>query len=198
MEPQPPRLLERVRLAIRSRHYSHTLFHGKRHPKDLDASAVAAFLGWLAVERSVSASTQNQARSALLFLYKQVPHLELGRIEHVPRAKASAHVPEVMGPDEVRRVLAHLDGTAFLVASLLHGAGLRLQECLSLRVKDIDFDRREIAVRRGKGQKDRRVMLPDSVRERLRRHLESVRVVHARDVVAGLGRVVLPDALERK
>jgi len=209
--PQPPKLLDRVRLAIRSRHYSrrteeaytywvrkYILFHGRRHPKDLDASAVTAFLGWLAVERSVSASTQNQALSALTFLYRDVLQLELGAIEHVPRAKESVHVPVVMSVDEVRRVLDRLDGVTLLVASLLYGAGLRLQECLGLRVKDIDFDRHEITVRRGKGQKDRRVMLPECVREGLRRHLESVRVVHGRDVAAGFGRVVLPDALERK
>lgn len=178
--PQPPKLLDRVRLAIRSRHYSrrteeaytywirkYILFHGRRHPKDLDASAVTAFLGWLAVERSVSASTQNQALSALTFLYRDVLQLELGAIEHVPRAKESVHVPVVMSVDEVRRVLDRLDGVTLLVASLLYGAGLRLQECLGLRVKDIDFDRHKITVRRGKGQKDRRVMLPECVREGL-------------------------------
>ena len=125
-------------------------------------------------------------------------HLDLGAIEHVPRAKASVHVPVVMSVEEVRRVLGQLSGVPFLVASLLYGAGLRLQECLELRVKDMDFERLEITVRRGKGQKDRRVMLPESVRERLRQHLESVRLTHARDVAGGFGRVVLPDALERK
>ena len=174
------------------------LFHGKRHPKDLDASAVSAFLGWLAVEKSVSASTQNQAFSALVFLYKDVLHLDLGAIEHIPRAKESVHIPVVMSVEEVRRVLGQLAGVPFLVATLLYGAGLRLQECLELRVKDLDFDRHEITVRRGKGQKDRRVMLPESVGERLGQHLESVRLTHARDVAAGFGRVVLPDALERK
>jgi integron integrase len=209
--PPGPRLLDQVRRAIRAKHYSrrteeayvywirkYILFHKKRHPKDLDASAVTAFLGWLAVEESVSASTQNQALSALVFLYKDVLHLNLGAIDHVPRAKESVHAPVVMSVDEVRRVLGHLAGVSWLVASLLYGAGLRLQECLELRVKDLDFDRHEITVRRGKGRKDRRVMLPASVRERLRQHLESVRVTHDRDVVAGFGRVVLPDALERK
>jgi integron integrase len=209
--PNPPKLLERVRLAVRSRHYSrrteeaytywvrkYILFHGKRHPQDLDASAVTAFLGWLAVEKCVSASTQNQALSALVFLYRDVLELELGLVDHAPRARASVHVPVVFSVGEVRRVLTELDGVPFLVASLLYGAGLRLQECLELRVKDFDFDRREITVRRGKGRKDRRVMLPESVRERLGRHLESVRLVHTRDAAAGFGRVVLPDALDRK
>ena len=209
--PPAPRLLDRVSLTIRAKHYSrrteeayvywirkYILFHKKRHPKDLDASAITAFLGWLAVEQSVSASTQNQAFSAVAFLYKDVLHLDLGTIEHVPRARESVHVPVVMSVDEVRRVLGHLAGVPWLVASLLYGAGLRLQECLELRVKDLDFDRHEITVRRGKSQKDRRVMLPESVRQRLQQHLESVRLTHARDVVAGFGRVVLPDGLERK
>ncbi len=211
-QPAPTlKLLDRVRLAIRSRHYSrrteeayvfwirkYILFHGKRHPQELDASAIGQFLGWLAVERSVASSTQNQALSALLFLYKEVLHLDPGEIRHVPRAKPSVHVPVVMSIDEVRRVLGHLDGVSLLIASLLYGGGLRLQECLALRVKDLDFERREITVRRGKGQKDRRVMLPESLRDPLGRHLAVVRAVHERDLGCGFGRVVLPDALARK
>jgi integron integrase len=166
--------------------------------KDLAGPQIAAFLTSLATDRAVAASTQNQALSALTFLYRDVLRLEPGAIEHVPRAKSPVRVPVVLSGDEVRCVLAHLTGTPRLVASLLYGAGLRLQECLELRVKDVDFDRREITVRRGKGQRDRRVMLPEAIRDDLRRHLEGVRRIHHADLAAGDGRVTLPDALERK
>jgi integron integrase len=198
-------------MLIRARHYSrrteeaytswvrqYILFHNRRHPKDLGAREVGQFLTWLAAERQVASATQNQALSALLFLYKDVLNLDIGDLGQVPRAKPSTHVPVVMSMAEVRTVLAHLEGVPNLVASLLYGAGLRLQECLELRVKDIDFDRREITVRRGKGQKDRRVMLPDTIRNRLEAHLAEARRTHERDLAAGFGRVVLPDALERK
>jgi len=166
--------------------------------KDLAGPQIAAFLTSLATDRAVAASTQNQALSALTFLYRDVLRLEPGAIEHVPRAKSPVRVPVVLSGDEVQCVLAHLTGTPRLVASLLYGAGLRLQECLELRVKDVDFDRREITVRRGKGQRDRRVMLPEAIRDDLRRHLEGVRRIHHADLAAGDGRVTLPDALERK
>jgi integrase len=159
---------------------------------------VGRFLTWLATERHVSAATQNQACSALLFLYRNVLCIEMGDVEAVPRARTSSHVPVVLSVNEVRAVLAQLDGVVSVIASLLYGAGLRLQECLGLRVKDIDFDRHEITVRRGKGQKDRRVMLPECARDRMRAHLDKVRVMHNRDLAAGLGMVVLPDALTRK
>ena len=159
---------------------------------------ISAFLSWLATARRVSASTQNQALSAMLFLYREVLRKDVGAIEHAPRAKAPLHVPVVLSMDEARAVLRQLNGVPWLVAGLLYGGGLRLQECLELRVKDIDFDRREITVRRGKGQKDRRVMLPDGVRDRMRQHLEVVRDQHRRDLADGLGRVTLPSALERK
>jgi integron integrase len=152
----------------------------------------------LAVDRQVAASTQNQAFSGVLFLYRHVLHQEVGHIEHVPHAKVAVRVPVVLSTDEVRRVLKELSGVSWLVASLLYGAGLRLQECLELRVKDVDFDRREITIRRGKGQKDRRVMLPDAVTTPLRSHLDDVQRLHAADHAAGFGRVVLPDALARK
>lgn len=171
---EAPKLLDRVRAEIRTRHYSrrteeayvhwirrYIVFHGKRHPRDLGAAEVTAFLTWLAVEKQVAAPTQNQALSAVLFLYREVLHQDLGDVEHAPYARTPARVPEVLSVDEVRRVLKELGGVPKLVTSLLYGAGLRLQECLELRVKDIDFDRREIIVRRGKGQKDRRVMLPE-------------------------------------
>jgi integrase len=186
MVSAPPRLLDRVRAEIRARHYSRRteeayvhwirrfiLFHDKRHPADMGGDAIAAFLSSLATRLSVAASTQNQALSALTFLYREVLGQDPGEIAHVPRARSPVRVPVVLGGDEVRRVLTEMSGTPALVASLLYGAGFRLQECLELRVKDVDFDRHEITVRRGKGQKDRRVMLPEAVRGRLGRHLEA-------------------------
>jgi integron integrase len=206
-----PRLLDQVRTAIRARHYSRRtedayvhwirrfiVFHGRRHPRELGAPEISAFLTWLAVELQVAASTQNQALSGVLFLYREVLHQEIGVIELVPRARTPTHVPVVLSPSEVRQVLHQLTGVQQIIAMLLYGAGLRLQECLELRVKDLDFERQEITVRRGKGQKDRRVMLPNAVRERLEQHLVEVRRLHHADLGAGLGRVVLPGALDRK
>jgi integron integrase len=206
-----PKLLDRVREAIRVRHYSRRteeacvhwirrfiVFHQKRHPSGMGAAEVSAFLSALAVRQRVSASTQNQAMSALLFLYREVLSTDVGRIDQLPRAQMPVRVPVVLSRDEVKMVLTQLDGVCWLVAALLYGAGLRLQECLALRAKDIDFDRNEIVVRRGKGQKDRRTVLPVTVKERLTEHLADVRRQHERDVAAGSGRVVLPDALERK
>jgi integron integrase len=206
-----PKLLDRVRSEIRSRHYSrrteeayahwirrYIVFHGKRHPSALGAEHVTSFLTWLATDQGVAAATQNQALSAIVFLYGEVLGQALGAIDHVPRAKTPNTVPVVLTRNEVRCVLAEMRGVPRLVASLLYGAGLRLQECLELRVKDIDFERREIAVRRGKGQKDRRVMLPASLSGDLRRHLEDVKRMHQTDFESGHGRVVLPDALIRK
>jgi integron integrase len=206
-----PKLLDRVRSEIRARHYSRrteeayahwirrfVVFHGKRHPSELDAGHVSRFLSSLAVDGGVAASTQNQALSAIVFLYGEVLHQDLGAIDHVPRARTPATVPVVLTRDEVHRVLTGMAGTARLAASLLYGAGLRLHECLDLRIKDVDFERSELTVRRGKGQKDRRVMLPDAVRGELRRHLEAVERLHQADLASGHGRVVLPDALSRK
>jgi integron integrase len=211
MSSEAPKLLDQVRGAIRARHYSRRteeayvhwirrfiLFHGKRHPREMGQPQVTAFVTRLAVVDSVAASTQTQALSALLFLYRFVLHQEIGSIDGVPRARASTHVPVVLSAPDVRRVLEVLDGSPRLVASLLYGAGLRLQESLELRVKDIDFDRREITVRRGKGGKDRRVMLPEVVREPLARHLGEVKRLHEKDLASGCGRVVLPEALARK
>jgi integron integrase len=159
---------------------------------------IARYLTHLAVNRKVSASTQNQALSALLFLYRQVLHVDPGTVDHVPHAHSPMHVPVVLSIDEVRGVLAQLTDMPWIVVALLYGAGLRLQECLELRVKDLDFDRHQIVVRRGKGQKDRRTMLPTSVEPRLTKHLEQVQRRHQRDLLDGLGRVVLPAALDRK
>jgi integron integrase len=204
-------LLDRVRETVRLRHYSRRteeayatwirrfiVFHGKRHPSQMGGDEIGGYLTYLAVERKVSASTQNQALSALLFLYRQVLRIDPGAVDHVPHAHSPMHVPVVLSVDEVRAVLDQLTGIPRIVVALLYGAGLRLQESLELRVKDLHFDRSQIVVRRGKGQKDRRTMLPTSVRTRLTAHLEDVRRQHHRDLSEGLGRVTVPAALERK
>ena len=174
------------------------LFHRKKHPATMGAPEIGAFLSWLATNQRVSASTQNQALSALLFLYRHVLRIEIGPLARVTRAKMPHRVPVVLSQDEVSRVLKHLEGRSWIVVALLFGAGLRLLECLELRVKDIDFDRQEILVQRGKGQKDRRTMLPAGVCERLKAHLENVKRRHERDLADGFGRVVLPFAVDRK
>ena len=155
-------------------------------------------MSWLATGQRVSASTQNQALSALLFLYRHVLRIEVGALEQVPRAKLPHRVPVVLSREEVGTIFKHIQGTIWMVVALLYGAGLRLQECLELRVKDLDFDRHEIVVRRGKGQKDRRTMLPVAIEERLQGHLREVRRQHERDLADGVRRVVLPFALDRK
>ena len=206
-----PKLLDRVRQTIRAKHYSrrtesayvdwirrYIVFHRKRHPSDMGASEISAFLTWLATERRVSASTQNQALSALLFLYREVLHIEVGPIADVPRARMPVRVPVVVSRDEVARIMKHLDGVTWITVALLYGAGLRLQECLELRVKDLDLEQRQIVVRRGKGQKDRPTVLPTAAIEPLERHLEAVKRQHQDDLVRGFGRVVLPFALDRK
>jgi integron integrase len=159
---------------------------------------VDAFLTHLAVDRNVSASTQNQALAALLFLYEHVLKQPLDRVEGVVRANRPKRLPVVLTRGEVRRVLDQLDGTYRLMGELMYGAGLRLLECLRLRVKDLDFERGEITVREGKGDKDRRTMLPAVVRARLMAHLERVAELHRKDLAAGYGRVHLPHALDRK
>ena len=207
----PPKLLDRVRTAVRVRHYSrrteqayvdwirrYILFHKKRHPSTMGAVEISAFLAWLAVQRRVSASTQNQALSALLFLYRQVLGLDLGPIEHVPRARMPDKLPVVLSREEVGQLMKHVEGVMWLIVALLYGSGLRLMECLELRVKDLDFDGGQIIVRRGKGQKDRVTMLPAAVKERLAAHLLTVKRQHERDLGRGEGRVALPFALDRK
>ncbi len=209
--PPPPKLLDRLRQACRVRHYSirtedcyhdwvrrFILFHGKRHPADMGAAEVNAFLTDLAVRGRVSASTQNQAFSAVLFLYKAVLDIEPGRIDGVIRANRPKRLPVVLTRPEVDAVLARLDGTYRLVARLLYGSGLRLLEALRLRIKDVDFSRREVLVREGKGNKDRVTVLPDSARPDLLDHLEKVRRLHEKDLAAGFGTVYLPGALDRK
>lgn len=204
------RLMDEVRARIRARHYSlrteqayvgwirqFILANGMRHPRTLGGPEVEAFLTRLAVERRVAASTQNQALSALLFLYREVLGIQLPWMEAVVRAKRPRRLPSVLSVAEVRRLLAMLEGRAWLMASLLYGTGMRLMECLRLRVKDVDCARGEILVREGKGGKDRRTVLPRTLEEPLRREIERARVLHARDLAEGFGATVLPDALAR-
>jgi integron integrase len=206
-----PRLLDQLRLALRSRHYSRRTeqayclwvrrfiyFHNIRHPDDMGEEEINAFLTHLAVDTKVSASTQNQALSALLFLYRHVLGRGVGDLGGVIRARKPERVPVVMARDEVRDVLAHMHGDCALMAALMYGTGMRLMECLRLRVQDIDFGRNEITVRDGKGAKDRVTMLPEALKERLEAHLKKVKRVHERDLADGFGRVLLPDALDRK
>ena len=207
----PPRLLDHVRACLYARHYSKRtirayagwirrfiIFHGRRHPDEMGGAEVGAFLSHLATEGKVSSSTQNQALAALLFLYQQVLGRELEWLGDLVHAKRPKQVPVVLTRGEARDLLARLQGTVWLVCALLYGGGLRLLEALRLRVKDIDFERREIIVRRGKGAKDRRTVLPGALVDPLRNHLATVKQMHEADRVAGGGRVVVPDALERK
>jgi integron integrase len=208
---KPARLLDQVRDAIRRRNYSYRTeetyvhwirrfiyFSGKRHPAGLGNPEVTAFLNYLASEREVAAATQNQALSALLFLYKEVLVQPLPWLDELERAKRPARLPAVLTQAEVRRLLGAMRGTKWLIASLLYGAGLRLTECLKLRVKDVDFEYRQILVRDGKGAKDRVTMLPASTIEPLKKQLSYARALHDADLAAGYGDVELPDALARK
>jgi integron integrase len=174
------------------------LANDKRHPRELGAREVEAFLTHLAMRVHVSASTQNQALSALLFLYREVLQVELPWMENIRRAKKPERLPVVLSREEVAALLAEMNGETWLMASLLYGAGLRLMECVRLRVQDVDFVRREITVRRGKGGKDRRTMLPAMVVDALQGQLAEARRTHERDLAAGFGAVWLPDALARK
>ena len=171
---------------------------GLRHPRELGAAEVTAFLNHLARDLEVAAYTQNQALSALLFLYKEVLAGPLPWLEGLERAKRPTRLPSVLTQAEAQRLLAQMRGTKWLMASLLYGAGLRLRKCLKLRVKDVDFGYRQIVVREGKGGKDRVTMLPGSVIEPLRQHLGRVRLLHERDIGDGKGDVELPDAIARK
>jgi integron integrase len=206
-----PRLLDQVREAIRTKHYSRRtekayvgwirrfiVFNGTRHPAELGAAEVARYLQHLAVRGRVAASTQNQAFSPLIFLYGEILHRKLEGLETVVRAKRSQVVPVVLSRSEVEALLRRMDGTPRLMCSLIYGAGLRLLECARLRVKDVDLDRGELTVRAGKGRKDRVTVLPSSLKAPLRAQLDRVRRQHQLDLAHGLGSVELPDALERK
>lgn len=211
MNNQPRKLLDVVRETIRRKHYSprteetylhwirrFILFHHQRHPREMGAAEIAAFLTHLAMEEHVAASTQNQALSAILFLYRYVLQQELDRGVHAVRARESRRLPTVLTREEALRVIGFLSGTHQIMAKLLYGCGLRLKECLQLRVQDIDFTQRQIIVRAGKGDKDRVTMLPDAIVPFLQEHLRHVRRLHERDLARGYGRVDLPFALERK
>jgi len=209
--PQPPRLLDRIRLAIRANHYSprteeayiawikrFIFFHDKRHPGEMGADEVTRFLSSLALHGHVSASTQNQALSAILFLYQEVLRQDLPWLDGIVRAKRSVRLPVVLTRDEVQAVLSQLRGTSRLIATLLYGAGLRLLECARLRVKDVDFATNQILVRGGKGDKDRATVLPASVKADLARHRDAARRQHEADLRHSAGWVALPGALDRK
>ena len=206
-----PRLFETLKAAIQTRHYSRRtgdaylqwikrfiVFTGKRHPRELGAAEVTAFLSHLAVDGHVAAATQNQALAALLFLYKEVLGEPLPWLDDIVRAKRPVRKPTVLTADEAGRLLSNLRGPKWIMASLLYGAGLRLRECLNLRVKDLDFGYRQILVRDGKGGKDRITVLPASLAEPLQTHLIRVKELHERDLAQGYGDVELPDALMRK
>jgi len=206
-----PKLLDQLREGLRARHYSRRTeqtycswvkrfiyFHNVRHPAEMAEPEINAFLTHLSVKEKVSASTQNQALSALLFLYCHVIGREIGDLGDVIRARNPKRLPVVMSRDEVKAVLKNLQGDKWLMASLMFGSGLRLMECLRLRVQDIDFLRNEILVRDGKGAKDRITMLPESIKFPLQKHLKQVKAIHEKDLTAGWGSVLLPEALDRK
>ena len=209
--PPPRGVLQALRDRIRFRHYSlrterayldwarrFIAFHGRRHPREMGAAEVTAFLASLANEGRVAASTQNQAQAAILFLYKETLGIELPWLDGVPRAKRSPKLPTVLTRAEISRLLEQMSGVEGLIARMQYGTGVRLMECLRLRVKDVELERREIVVREGKGGKDRMTMLPASLVDPLRRHLQVVREIYDRDRANGVPGVELPYALERK
>ncbi|MDT0635965.1 integron integrase [Spectribacter hydrogenoxidans] len=210
-DSRPPKLLDQVRARCRVKHYSlrtersyaawirrYILYHGKRHPRDMGKKEVEAFLSHLAVDRSVAASTQNQALGAILFLYRDVLGIELPWLDDVVRAKRPARIPEVLSRQEVGALFAHLEGQNWLLAGLLYGSGLRLMEAVRLRIKDVDFDYRQIVVRDGKGGRERVVPVPARLVEPLQAQIDSVATIHAGDRDAGYGRVYMPFALAQK
>src|SRR5215208_7079860 len=210
--PRSPKLLDVFRDTLRVKHYSartedtyvawvrnFILFHDKRHPREMGVEEIGQFLTHLAAEKDVSASTQNQAFSAVLFLYRHVLHIDLDEAALARfRPQRSHTVPTVLSKDEVKRLLANLTGTSKLIAQVMYGGGLRVMETMRLRVKDIDFDNHQIVVRDGKGENDRFTILPDSLIQPLRLHLEHVKFLHQKDLLDGLGTVFLPSALEQK
>ncbi|HSM97803.1 MAG TPA: integron integrase [Gallionella sp.] len=207
----PPKLLDQVRDKLRVKHYSirteqsyvgwikrYIYFHDKRHPKNMGARDIEAFLTHLAVQGKVAAATQNLAKSALLFLYRDVLEIQLPWLDNITQAKAPRRLPVVLTVSEVQAVLSRLTGTHALIASLLYGGGMRLMEAVRLRVKDVDFARHEILVREGKGFKDRVTMLPEAITTLLKAHLAKVKVLHEEDLAQGYGEVYLPFALDKK
>ena len=206
-----PKLLDQIRDLMKVRNYSprtiqiytdwmrrYILFHNKQHPVELGADHVRDFLNFLVKRKQLSASTQNQALNALVFLYKQAPQIDLGPITETMRARRTKRIPTVLTQLEVRKVIGSIEGKPKLVAGLLYGAGLRLMDGLQLRVQDLDFEKKEIIIRLGKGGKDRRSMIPESMVSHLQKHLQQVRLLHESDLKNGFGRVPLPNALSRK
>lgn len=209
--PQQPKLLDRMRAALRVRHYSLATertyigwvrrfihFHRLRHPADMGAPEVEAFLSGLATELHVAASTQNQAMHAILFLYREVLGVALPWLDNITRAKTARRLPTVLTRDETAALLRHVSGTAGLIINLLYGTGMRIHECLRLRIQDLDLSRREIIIRRGKGDKDRVTMIPERLVPQLEDQLRARRVMHDTDLATGHADVELPDAIERK
>ena len=205
------KLLDEVRSVIRTKHYKYSteetyvswikrfiLYHGKRHPSLLGEQEISQFISFLATDRNVAASTQNQALNAIVFLYKHVLKIELGDFSQFIRAKRPENIPVVLTRQEVKKVLANLKGDHLLIANILYGSGLRLKEALRLRVQDIDFDQQVINVIDGKGGKSRRTMLPEHVKHLLMAHLERVKIIHEQDLGSGLGEVYIPFAFSRK
>jgi integron integrase len=210
-ESQPPRLMDQIRAAIRTKHYSRRteeaylhwarqfiLFHGKRHPLEMGEVEVASFLEHLAVNKAVAASTQNQALNALVFLYGTVLRKPFGKLRHLTRAKRPKRLPTVLTQTEVLRLLSAMSGRSSLMARLLYGAGLRLTECANLRIKDIDFNANQILVRDGKGFKDRVTMLPEMLKEELANRVKRLKLFHQAELRRGNGHATLPYALARK
>ena len=207
----PPRLLDQVRKAIQVRHYSirteqayihwvknYIYFHKKKHPKEMGDVEISAFLSYLASERNVSASTQNQALNALVFLYRKVLGIEVGVFKDLERAKKPKRLPVVLTHDEANEILSHIDGMVGVMARMLYGSGLRLMECVRLRIKDIDFKYKHILVRDGKGKKDRYTLLPETLIEPLKEAISHAKNIHQFDLSEGFGEVYLPYALAKK
>jgi integron integrase len=205
------KLLDKVRTDLRSKHYSRktetaytnwikrfVLFHNKRHPKDMGAEEIKAFINNLVTNHHVSSATQNQALQGILFLYKNILTKDVGWIENIKRSSRVKHLPVVLSKKEVEKVFKNLDGTNKIIISLLYGSGLRLAEALNLRIKDIDFDYKQILVRDGKGEKDRHTILPDSIVPELKKHLNNVYLKHKQDLKNGKGETILPYALKKK
>jgi integron integrase len=206
-----PKLLDKVRTELRSKHYSRktevaytnwikrfVLFHNKRHPNEMGAEEIKSFVDNLVTNHHVSSATQNQALQGILFLYKNILNKDVGWIENIKRSSRVKHLPVVLSKKEVEKVFKNLDGTIKLIVSLLYGSGLRLAEALKLRIKDLDFDYKQILVRDGKGEKDRHTILPDSVILDLKKHLNGVYLKHKEDLIKGKGETILPYALNKK
>lgn len=205
------KLLDRLKNTIRTKHYSKKteesycswtkrfiLYHHKKHPKDMGETEIRQFINHLAVHKKLAASTQNQALCAILFLYKEVLDIELDNIDKIRWAKKAKRLPVVFSRNEVKQILEKLSGVYKLMVMLMYGSGLRMKECMQLRIKDIDLENKQIIVRAGKGNKDRYTILPKLIEEELKRHINSVKTIHKKDIAEGCGSVYLPYALDRK